>query len=297
MSMCAVPIVCTEHDLEDVMDMEVFVDLHRLRDLARLGVPSALRGRVYKYLLGVTTADKSHEVTQQRRREQRFLELVPAEDDTLASRFGQMELSKLRIDEQTKLGAVLRALYLTWDIGAAASRREPNHVLQENALVTMALIFGTVLDESCDVYDCVCAFYTLNLYRDFEGLRDACGTFNMLLRETLPDLHHFLLVVADVAHERWLPEWMSGLLANNLHPGDVLSLWDVYVSESSPTQPLALHMYVCLALLDLFREQIIVMPSANDVVMFLRRLPRIPVDTVVTHARNKKEEVQCKKIL
>lgn len=44
---------------DELLDVEVRVNLIKLREAARLGIPPAYRPQVYRYLLGVSYIDKS----------------------------------------------------------------------------------------------------------------------------------------------------------------------------------------------------------------------------------------------
>jgi len=45
------------------MNAEVFVELDKLKDVAKHGIPDAVRGEVWKYLLGVQHPDKCNPPT------------------------------------------------------------------------------------------------------------------------------------------------------------------------------------------------------------------------------------------
>ena len=49
----------TEEEYREILTSEVFIELDKLRDIARHGVPDHLRGDVWCYLLGVRQPDKS----------------------------------------------------------------------------------------------------------------------------------------------------------------------------------------------------------------------------------------------
>ncbi len=53
-----------ERELTDLIDAETQVDMDRLKDLSRHGIPDSIRGHVWKYLLEVTSPDKTQEVTR-----------------------------------------------------------------------------------------------------------------------------------------------------------------------------------------------------------------------------------------
>ena len=52
----------TLEEYRDILMADTFVDLPRLKLRAQQGVPSEIRGEVWKYLLGVSKPDKSEEV-------------------------------------------------------------------------------------------------------------------------------------------------------------------------------------------------------------------------------------------
>ena len=48
----------TEEEYHELMNAEVFVEIDKLRDIAKHGVPDTVRGEVWMYLLGVQLSDK-----------------------------------------------------------------------------------------------------------------------------------------------------------------------------------------------------------------------------------------------
>ncbi|KAJ3350091.1 hypothetical protein GGF32_005050 [Allomyces javanicus] len=52
----------------ETLSAEVTVDVAKLRDLARHGIPAPVRGDVWCYLLGIAPADRSHELSRKRAR-------------------------------------------------------------------------------------------------------------------------------------------------------------------------------------------------------------------------------------
>ena len=280
------PITTSMTDVEDVMDMEVTVDLHRLRDLARLGLPPRLRGRVYRYLLGVRTADKSEEVTHQRGHEEAFQTILPPVGATLRLCPTSIDVLRQKKDN-AKLHRVLAALSVTHG-------HQPD--LLQRSLVYMTLPLETAMEEACDVYYAVCALMAVGTYHTIDRLRDACAQFETLLRETQHELSSFFYAI-NLPLTAWLPSWLSTLLARQLDLDDALRLWDIYIAELAFDR-LDLHMYVCLAILDFHREGITEMQTAEDTLLyFLTKLPKMNVDDVVTHARNIREGVRTRDLL
>lgn len=60
------------HIFEELLDAEVAVNVHELREASRLGIPSRYRAVVYRYLLGVALVDRSREMTMERSQDNDF---------------------------------------------------------------------------------------------------------------------------------------------------------------------------------------------------------------------------------
>jgi hypothetical protein len=49
---------CTEDEFIELLEGESFLDIDKLREMSNYGIPDAVRGDVWLYLLGVSKADK-----------------------------------------------------------------------------------------------------------------------------------------------------------------------------------------------------------------------------------------------
>ena len=63
---------------EELLDAEVFLNPVKLQECARQGVPQLYRSVVYRFLLGVSSTDKSTELTTERMQEEDFADLERA---------------------------------------------------------------------------------------------------------------------------------------------------------------------------------------------------------------------------
>lgn len=87
-------------------------------------------------------------------------------------------------------------------------------------------------------------------------------------------------------------DWIRFLLAHALPLPCVLRLWDTYFAVGADA--VALHVYVCLAILHLHQELLLEMEYAQ-ILGFLHKLPPMNMDKVVTIAyaiRHKVREAQ-----
>lgn len=66
------------HVFDEILDVEVSVNMSKLCEASRLGIPSAYRGVVYRYLLGVTSPDMSSEIKVEKEQDKEFEALLTA---------------------------------------------------------------------------------------------------------------------------------------------------------------------------------------------------------------------------
>ncbi|CAJ0642509.1 10376_t:CDS:2, partial [Entrophospora sp. SA101] len=59
-------------EIKDILNAEVYIDLDKLRELSRRGIPKEVRGAVWKYLLEVNPADRSQELTSTKAKYQEY---------------------------------------------------------------------------------------------------------------------------------------------------------------------------------------------------------------------------------
>ena len=49
---------CTEEEFQELLGGDVRVDMEKLADISKYGIPDKVRGEVWKYLLDVSKPDK-----------------------------------------------------------------------------------------------------------------------------------------------------------------------------------------------------------------------------------------------
>ena len=79
----------------------------------------------------------------------------------------------------------------------------------------------------------------------------------------------------------------------------LLRLWDTYFARTAShgrEATLQLHIYVCLAILEACNEELMELDSA-EVLWYLRHLPTLDMDQVLTQAFNIQEDVIASGIL
>ncbi|KAK0555135.1 hypothetical protein OC846_001816 [Tilletia horrida] len=118
-------------------------------------------------------------------------------------------------------------------------------------------------------------------YNKMNPLWERVSTFLTLLRLTLPELHAYFeeeeVDIVGVA-----TRWLQNLLSAEMRIDDVMRLWDVYFSQA---QPLDLHLYVCIAILMVLKDQLEELDHSECKSM-LNALPDLDVEMVVNEAIN-----------
>eukprot|EP00906_Rhabdomonas_costata_P037191 RCo052288 len=274
--------------LHDVLDSEVFLDLPRLRDVCRNGIPARVRPTVWKYLLRVSIPDKSQEETHVKRQTELYalLSRATGPDVRLEPLMQQLRTCYPELYGSPPVrGKVERVLRLYLSTG------KMEHGFFLTALPHLLHPF-TLVEREEDMYYCFCAFVTLNgSLLTVAGLRRTMGTFLMLMAHVLQDLHAHL-DDEGVEPNQWLMEWLAFLLSKQLPLECVLRLWDFYIVGGTE-EWVPLHAYVCLALLQQHCEKLLDM-DGGEIVRYLQKLPTCNVDMVIRSAYNIREEVRSR---
>mmetsp|Transcript_65555 Transcript_65555/g.207326 ORF Transcript_65555/g.207326 Transcript_65555/m.207326 type:complete len:308 (+) Transcript_65555:161-1084(+) len=273
-----------EEDLEEfreILGTEGRVDMKRLRTLCMHGVPASMRGLVWKYLLGVSKADQNEDITSSRQMHDDYLELF-GEGGDLAGDGLDSDVVK-RIRGEVKRYRAENAFFSS-DKTRSLMEKTIHVFLRQNSYVEyqpfMVHLLGPLLfcirDEDRDVYYCFRALMNATgptLGED--GASQAVAPLMTMLRNLQPELYsHFEDEELDAS--AWAYPWLQSLSCRELPLECVLRLWDVYFSCE---EGLDLHPYVCLAILELFSDELTELDS-TEVEAFLRRLPAPDMDQV-----------------
>lgn len=282
---------------EVLHESETHVDMVRLAELCLGGtVPDKLRGDTWKYLLGVSRPEKTEEISLVKR---------------MAHEYQELERPwALCLDED-----VIRRVEMDVRRYYRASGLERSREMSASTRVQIKQVILRYLNfHPCD-YDrsllhligpLVHVYASeRELYYSFEALvgrlaprftqeggRELVVTFNTLFRQALPDLYAYFEEEAVSVHQ-WLPSWLRSLLARELPMPCVLRLWDIYFAHEQQAAredaPLELHLYVCLAILQLCMEDLLEL-DYSEIRWYLQHLPSMDINHVLMTARNIRDD-------
>ncbi|KAI7902206.1 rab-GTPase-TBC domain-containing protein [Cokeromyces recurvatus] len=218
------------NDFKEILQSEVYVDLERLRLLARHGIPNELRGQVWKYLLGVEQADRSKELTSSKARHEEY-EQMDKEDSEIAKKIrGEVYRFQARTPELAGKHYVDKFVNII--TAYLIANRDVEYY---PALITLCAPFIYALDKECDAYFC----------------------FERLLQT----------IEEEVNLNEFTTSWLQYLLSKELKFQNLIRLWDAYFSIPDP---LEFHPFVCLAILRHARENLEDLEQSEIRTMLLR---------------------------
>eukprot|EP01061_Rhynchopus_euleeides_P007097 TRINITY_DN16075_c0_g1_i2.p1 TRINITY_DN16075_c0_g1~~TRINITY_DN16075_c0_g1_i2.p1 ORF type:complete len:330 (+),score=122.58 TRINITY_DN16075_c0_g1_i2:52-990(+) len=296
-----------DDDFSKELDAEMLVDIDRLREASRYGIPAPRRRQVWKYLLGVTTVDKREELSLARKREeeyQMYLSMHLGEPPLLqcATELYQQLYSEAASDPahrarfRVAMSVFLRANHMQIEQVCTAVTQ----TCWATAAVHTLNVFLAVMDDPVDA-QCGFAKYMRRFYNEsfFSDTRARVAQLSMLFRYTQPVLSQSF-EAEEIYSNEWALDWIANMLAGSLPPDNLLCLWDLYLAEtgSGPRAVCAvpLHVYVCLALLQFHSERLMELERA-EILEFLSKLPPSPMEKVTNLAFSLREDVLSRRLL
>jgi hypothetical protein len=277
---------CTEEEFREQLSAETFIDLAKLQDMSRYGIPDGVRGEVWPYLLGV-------------------LKPLNTQQDTRRLSSYQVYLN-MEQDKQSTADISKRVRYSVERYCAGS----PNPWLQRpetrKALENVQIAFMNANAEMPYLREMTCMLAPILWAVQKEDLTFLCfealvhkigtalpvqkiphkvGQLMMLIRSILPQLSGHL-EEEGIQPNDWAQSWLQFLLSRELPLPSVLRLWDTYFSAP---QSLQLHLYVCLAILSHLSEELTQLTDA-ELRGALQRLPLMDIDRIISEAYNLEAE-------
>ncbi|KAI7880963.1 RabGAP/TBC, partial [Lichtheimia hyalospora FSU 10163] len=269
------------NDFNEILQSEVYVDLERLRMLARHGVPNELRGEVWKYLLGVQQADRSKELSMSKARKDDYLQMDKTDPDVAKRVRG--EVSRL----QRRVPMLDGRHYLTRFENVIVAYLNTNRDAEYHpAMVSLCAPFIYVLDEEWDAYYCFeQVMQALEEHYTMNSVKERVAKFMTLFRYILPELCNYFEEEEVNLHE-WVTSWLQYMLSREMKFEDLIRLWDAYFAMPDF---LEFHPFVCLAILFNFRESLEDLEQSEIRTMLLC-LPYMHIGRVLVEAHNLRHE-------
>ncbi|KAJ1978168.1 hypothetical protein H4R33_006044 [Dimargaris cristalligena] len=284
----------------EILNAEVYVDVDKIRRLAQYrGIPREVRGEVWKYLLGVELADRSHEVAVDQAHQEEYAHIDKHHSEYArrvhrdTDRYLARQSATLQAAGSGGGGGL--SVRLTRDDDAPVLENVLNAYLNRHtaveyhaALVPLCAPLVATLDRESDVFFC---FERITAALDEYTLEHPVNTrvarFITLFRLTLPELFNYFQE-EEVDMNEWISSWLLGLLTRELPLDNIISLWDHYFSHDTFIH---FHTYVGLAILKFCRPSLEELEQ-SEIRTFLLHLPRLDIAQVIVVANNIQTEIQ-----
>ncbi|KAL6048753.1 TBC1 domain family member [Balamuthia mandrillaris] len=281
---------------------EPVVDLVALRKASWSGIPTSMRGLVWKLLLGYLPSNMDRRDSTLHRKRQEYYDAVPKyfdiaeEDKTEYERalFRQIHIDiprthpNVSLFQQEKVQQCIERILYIWAIRHPAT----GYVQGINDLATpfFVVFLSTATGEdwqTCDVskvptevLDAVEADSYWCLYALLDGIQDQYTTsqpgiqhmiykLKELIRriDTPLDLH---LEQQEVQFIQFAFRWMNCLLMREVPLPLVIRMWDTYLAEADGFS--IFHVYVCASFLTMWSDQL-QSRDFSGIMLFFQHLP------------------------
>ncbi|KAI9203968.1 rab-GTPase-TBC domain-containing protein [Polychytrium aggregatum] len=270
-------------EFRDIINAEMLVDMEKLGFAAQHGIPDEVRGEVWKYLLGVYSADKASEMPSIKAKAEEYSRLTKDKSEVInrvrgeASRYVKSRSKYFKSQDYI----------LTIENVLTTFLNHHRHIDYSPALVHFCGPLVYSMSAEAEVYYSLEKIVqSLDDHLAQHSISERLSNFITLFRTLLPDLYnHF--EEEEVDHKTWARSWFENLLAKELPFECVLRLWDTYFSVPDGFQ---MHVYVCLAILYQCKENLEELEQ-SEIHSLLLRLPALDIDQIVSQANQIKYEV------
>ncbi|KAM9976942.1 hypothetical protein ACTFIR_010791 [Dictyostelium discoideum] len=284
---------CTEEEFTELLSGEVFIDMDKLIAISRHGIPDKVRPEVWKYLLGISKTDKSEEERVKKQQQQEYKEIDKNDSETTKKirahlkRYQNFNRDKsdtrIKIDWQSvEIRNKIENIIISYN-------NYNNDIEYSFGMLAILGPFISTLQTESDIFFCFAAMMKkIEENLQYESLTLKLSRFIMYFRSVLPELFsHF--EEEEINSNDWATSWIQNYLSCELPIECTLRLWDTYLSSRLG---LDLHVYVCLAILTNFSEELLELEH-SEILSFLQHLPGIDIDQIIAQAYNIFDDIRA----
>jgi len=278
----------TIDQFREILDSEVCVEIGKLKNIAKYGIPSKVRGEVWKYLLEVSKPDKSEEMKHERRQNQEYREINKVYSfDVRNSLKNQIVRTYPKVtffhqeDIQNLIQKILSA-YLNYH-----TDNDFDDCTNKRSISLIGPLVYSLKDEAQTFWCFDALMKKIESHFAQDSLQDKLSRFMMYFRSVQSELYNYF-EEEELLPNQWATSWLKYLLSQELPFDCVLRIWDTYFAGPDG---LDLHIYVCLAILRNCSEELMEL-EISELKAFLQRLPAMDMDEIITQAFNIRDEIK-----
>jgi len=287
----------TEEGFKELLYGEVYLDMERIKDLASHGVPDGVRAQVWKYLLGISRPDPSEAMQLSRFQAQEF-EQALNKPSSGAAEFSKVitrplqrfkNSNKYLFQNNMNNDEIVKTLE---NIVIAYLNNNPSAEFNPG-MFSLIIPFLYVMKEPHHCFLCFEALMKLiDQYFYEHSLTDTIAYFLTCFRSVQPELYNYF-EEEELDANNWATPWFQFLLGRALPLECILRLWDTYFSADDGFD---LHIYVCLAILMEWQEELMELDHF-EIKSYLQHLPPMDMDKIIAQAYNLRAEISKGRIL
>ena len=270
----------------------MYVDMDELVEASRRGIPEEVRGTVWKYLLHVSSPDKSEVHSHVKKLGEEYASFEKSNPEV--SRVIKAEMA--RYNRDSRAGRFFSQPNVRNKIEHILVAYFSSHPDLEFAggFVHLVAPFVSTISKEYEIYFCFASLmkYLEGSVLDPDSLNERLANFMMLFRSTQPELVNYF-EEEELYPNEWAPSWLQFLLARELPLACILRLLDTYFTNENF---LDLHMYVCLAILEISKETLMEL-EYSEIKGYLSSLPELDMHRVIIQAINLREEIKSRDLL
>ncbi|KAF9102856.1 hypothetical protein BGX27_010839 [Mortierella sp. AM989] len=254
----------TVEEYEDILSSEVWIEVPKLREYARHGIPNEVRG-VHRH------SDRSKEVSTEKQRRIEFeqLDKEPNESSKRVRSEISRYLRKVKIESSRDIPRLFEEYISTFC--------NQNHQVEYYpAMVNLCAPF--VYAVKCEWAAYMCFERTINILNDHfreQSVNEVVAKFMTLFHTCIPDLYSYF-EEEEVDIKEWAASALQYLLSRELPLECTMRLWDTYFAIPNAGW-IGLHPYACLAILKHLKEGFEDLEQ-SEIRTVLMKLPHLDMD-------------------
>lgn len=248
------------------------VNILKLRDLSYFGIPDDLRNNVWKILLNIVNNANNENINNEE------METYDIGFDVTLNCIEHAKMVQKSYNLPPGSDLIIEKVILKY----LNSHSNINYNVH---LVYAACPFVKCMNDPYDIELCYNELMNrINMF-DVYGKR-MLALFSSIFPIRQPELYnHFDEEMVD---SFWIVGWLKYLLCKELPLDCLIRLFDTYFSIIKWEDVIVLHVFVCLSLIDNFKEQL--MEIETPQYAFLEKLPSVDMDKILIEANNIKED-------
>jgi len=268
-----------------ILDSEVSVEISNLKNIAKHGIPSKVRGEVWKYLLEVAKPDKSEEMQHERKQTQEYREIDKTNSADVKN---SIKNQILRSYPKNAFFHQEEVQTLIQNVLSAYSNYHSEIDHGHRGIISLLGPLVYTLKDEAQIFWCFEALMKkLESHFAQDSLQDKLSRFMMYFRSVHSELYNYF-EEEELLPNQWAMSWLKYLLSHELPFECVLRMWDTYFAGQDG---LDLHIYICIAILRNCSEELMEL-EISELKAFLQHLPVMDMDEIISQAFNIRDEIK-----